>query len=102
MVRAGRLPNVDLPICLSAQLSVCPTAPTAQLPNMRAGPCARNSGGKLRPSTGAGHDSFDDAEGLLAERMAGPDPRHATVVPQSYSTVLPFHVLSCSAVSPIV
>ena len=57
----------------------------ARLLNMRADtytfrPCARNSGGKLRPSTGAGHDPFDDAEGLLAERMAGSDPRDAAVV----------------------
>jgi hypothetical protein len=42
--------------------------------------CAHVSGGKLRPSTGAGHDPFDDAEGLLAERMAGSDPRDAAVV----------------------
>jgi hypothetical protein len=43
-------------------------------------PCAHISGGKLRPSTGAGHDPSDDAEGLLAKRMARADPRDAAVV----------------------
>ena len=69
----------------------------ARLLNMRADtctfrPCARNSGGKLRPSTGAGHDPFDDAEGLLAERMAGSDPRHADVVSHA---LLSFSSVSC-------
>ena len=56
---------------------------------MRAGPCARNSGGQLRPSTGPGHDPFDDAEGIQRKGLARTDPRDTDVVSYALMRCLP-------------